>query len=584
MLEFKSITIENFLSHKETHIDLFSKNLTLILGENEDTGYSSSNGSGKSTIFEALYWCLYGKTSRGSRSEEIGSRFKTEDDLCRVQVDFDFQGESYSYVRGRAKSKPFFTVFEGREMRSDFELPISSGLFLSTIYFPQDRFQTFANSTDSFRKKILTEILRLEKFQTYQDIAKELAQTLDKEITEIDFTIARCCGAKEVLENKISANRENLLVSVDEIQEEIDEKKRKFIAERLELVRQRTKIESDLVFLGRKLKPKLRERLRAEFETFLTGIKSLENQIERGEASLEQLKAECPLCKQSVSTNQKKKLYKLLPYDELAKKQSQRTKFQKEIAKTEGIHFGVVSDIEKLEKEKEEIEKELRNLKTRISSTQETFTKTMELLEKAESGIEELEEELAKTNETIEEKESEKLLLKKQLQLVEFWITNFGAKGIVSFLIDQSLPFLNEKGREYLSYLAPEIILGFDTKRIIKSGDQRESFSIFIEEDDRRYFSLSGGERKRIDLAILLALASYTRQFCPVSLMFLDEIFSGLDEIGCDGVLELLKAEKENSQNSVFVISHLEELKDSAIWDQILMVRKKNGISVVEEI
>ena len=86
MIELKSITLKNFLSHKDTYIDFTTySGLSMIEGRTED-GHYSSNGSGKSTIFEGVYYALTGKTIRGLTADAVVNSVAKHDTVVSLKT------------------------------------------------------------------------------------------------------------------------------------------------------------------------------------------------------------------------------------------------------------------------------------------------------------------------------------------------------------------------------------------------------------------------------------------------------------------------------------------------------------------
>ncbi len=98
-MNLRSIKIQNFLAIGEAEVE-FIPGLTLIEGINRDEPYSASNGSGKSSLIEALFWGLYGQTIRKSLKDEIVNWKAGKN--CVVEVEIESDGKGYRIRRGRA--------------------------------------------------------------------------------------------------------------------------------------------------------------------------------------------------------------------------------------------------------------------------------------------------------------------------------------------------------------------------------------------------------------------------------------------------------------------------------------------------
>src|SRR5690606_35072096 len=99
MIKFISLHIENFLSVSKADLDLDGQGLVLIEGVNEDDPSAQSNGAGKSSIVDAISWCLYGETARGVSGDSVVNLKTGKGTLVSMIVMID--GKQYNIRRGR---------------------------------------------------------------------------------------------------------------------------------------------------------------------------------------------------------------------------------------------------------------------------------------------------------------------------------------------------------------------------------------------------------------------------------------------------------------------------------------------------
>ena len=174
--------------------------------------------------------------------------------------------------------------------------------------------------------------------------------------------------------------------------------------------------------------------------------------------------------------------------------------------------------------------------------------------------------------------------LEEKLDCLNFWERAYSNQGIKSFILDDITPFLNRRVNKYLSKLTSgQIEVVFSTRSTLKSGEEREKFSIEVvnQNGGEQYSSNSGGERKRIDLAINLALQDLvaSRSSKKINIAIFDEVFDALDEQGIDGVVYLLQ-ELAQSKSTILVVSHNEYLK--AYFTNTWTMVKQDGYSFIQ--
>lgn len=193
--------------------------------------------------------------------------------------------------------------------------------------------------------------------------------------------------------------------------------------------------------------------------------------------------------------------------------------------------------------------------------------------------IQDLETDKKSLDEKLEEHQS-------KVEVLQFWLKGFSNSGIKSMLLDDITPFLNERANKYLQVLSGNHVrVEFSTQTTLKSGEVRDKFQISVVNEDggNSYISNSSGEKRRIDVAINLALQDLiaSRANKKLNIMFMDEVLDTLDRQGTDSVIELLM-EISKEKSSVFVISHNDDIQ--SYFQNFLLVTKQDGCSTIEKV
>ena len=186
MLELETMSITNFLCFEEAVVDFSKKGLISVLGDNKDATCADSNGAGKSSIFEALYWCLYGKTIKKMSSDSVVRKkalLLSPLSYACVNLHFKVRGDSYQLIRYRNhstyKNGLFFRKYDGsgecveiegenkKETQEIVEQTIgmSASLFRQVVLFGQGGMAQFSQLTDTEKKKLFEEILQVDIYE-----------------------------------------------------------------------------------------------------------------------------------------------------------------------------------------------------------------------------------------------------------------------------------------------------------------------------------------------------------------------------------------------------------------------------------
>lgn len=196
-MKLTNIQITNFFSIEQITYNLDNPGLHLVLGSNRDNKALDSNGSGKSSMFEAIVWCLFGETLR---DVPIDSVVRRGTNACRVAVEIDPEDDTFPFVvsRERRNKKTILDIryaggksLFGANSVVDLQKPLNDLLgadfrtFTNSVYFDRDMTKFFMSSNDNERKALLESILQLVSFDDPFDKAKGKVKGINIEIGAI---------------------------------------------------------------------------------------------------------------------------------------------------------------------------------------------------------------------------------------------------------------------------------------------------------------------------------------------------------------------------------------------------------------
>lgn len=222
-MQFKNIKIKNFKSFpdNEITIDLNFKGIKLLSGE---------NGSGKTTIFDAIYWCIYGK-SKVSIDKVVN---KTTGKNCKVMLTFIINNQEYTVLRYRNSDKHgnSLFLFKGEEdltlkgmnktqekieeiIGIDYNAMSSSVILSSEIYKP------FLRATESNRLKIFESIFLLGEINTYSKVLKVINKKTKEEYDLINEKFLEKKTSIETSKSNLINYKENIKKNINFFKDQI---------------------------------------------------------------------------------------------------------------------------------------------------------------------------------------------------------------------------------------------------------------------------------------------------------------------------------------------------------------------------
>lgn len=620
-ISFKRIEISNFLSIGKAEITLDGRGFVRVIGKNLNPSDGAlSNGSGKSSIFDAIVWALTGETVRGVTN---GVSNIYGDDGAVVTLCFDCDGKSFEVTRTRGHSTLKNNLLikvngedkSGKGLRdtegllADLLPELTSELIGSVIILGQGMPQRFTNNTPSGRKEVLEKLSKSDYM--IEDLKERISsrkQELEREKTEQDNEILKLTTEIQMLENTIKSCEEerNGMASRETLVETEKEKDSQFVYNESMRVAYEKKVSeltnkvsdlrvqySQLSLSCKEEKDKETETLNKEREELVNEDKSLCIELKGYHSELDRLSKItdiCPTCGQKLigitkpdtSEIEAKIKEKEARYEEVfemikAKDKAISEKTVDIDAKYDCLKQKVVDEGNLAKKELDENKRlfdsysvsvgtsyrELCSIQSAIASYDEKVSGIANRISQAKSDIVDKEK-------RVEYIKSVRVDTDKALSFVSILWTEV-TRGFRGYLLSNALSFIDSKAKEY-----SETIFGNSLISIALDGN-----SIAIKFGEKDYENLSGGERQKVDLIVQFAIRDMLCKFLnfDCNLLVVDEVFDNLDSIGCERVMSLISS--LNNISSIFVITHHGDELLIPYDEELIVTKNEQGISEV---
>jgi DNA repair exonuclease SbcCD ATPase subunit len=570
MLIFRNIKWKNLLStgNNFTEIQLDSNDNTLVVG---------GNGSGKSTMLDALCFALFGKPFRNINKPQLLNSINGKE--CVVEVTFDTNNKNYRIVRG-IKPNVFEIYCNGELLNQDaaardyqdflerFVLKMNYKSFTQIVILGSASFTPFMQLSASDRRAIIEDLLDIQIFSTMNSIVRERLSTNKDLMAEKKHEIDLTQQKTDLLKKHISDLKQNNDQKIKEYEGEIETNKQTVTDLLSNVITLTTETEQLQLIVANKL----------ETDAKVKKITKLESQIESNmskyqkDISFFQSHDDCPTCKQSIDNAFKEEELKSLSNKVEVCKHGLReleTKLQDEQNKLNTIT---------------ETQKVINSKMVEIATINTTITETNKLIIRLKKLIDELknskavtvkeETELNSIHESMKELRKQLSDIIDEKSYLETASTLLKDSGIKTKIIKQYLPIINKLVNKYLSSLDFFVNFNLDEsfKETIKSRHR----------DDFSYHNFSEGEKQRIDMALMLTWRAVAKlkNSSNTNLLILDETFdSSLDTNGTEELMKLLHLLEGVN---LFVISHKGDILQDKFVNTIRFDKVKNFSRIVK--
>lgn len=568
MILFKTLRWKNLLSTGNyfTEIALNSNANTLIVG---------TNGSGKSTMLDALCFGLFGKPFRAINKPNLVNSINNRDAV--VEIEFSIGNKEYKIVRG---IKPnIFEIYQDKVLLNQdaavrdyqdylerFILKLNYKSFTQIVILGSASFTPFMQLSAADRRAIIEDLLDIQIFSTMNSLIKErLANNKDLTVekkNDISLLMQKYELKKEH-QDKLNQDNE---AKVKEYEEEI-------LLHR-ETIRTLSGEVDDLEQSKQKLAD-ICSKI-PENEKKITALKKIESQIEGkiskvgNDRSFYEHNADCPTCRQAITLGFKEEQLRELhtKEEELA---GGLTELQTKITEQEGV----IAELRENEKELSNVRIQLATTQTSIKGLNDSITKLEKQIKQIQKPKENVDEnELDAIKKEVEQAQGELKQLLDDKAYYDVASSLLKDTGIKTNIIKQYLPVINKLVNKYLTSMDFFVNFNLDEsfKETIKSR-HRDEFS---------YHNFSEGEKQRIDMALMLTWRAVAKlkNSTNTNLLILDEVFdSSLDTSGTEDLMKILHTLEGVN---LFVISHKGDILQDKFANTIRFEKVKNFSRMVK--
>ena len=579
MIKIKDLTVKNFMSvgNQTQAVDFEGEQLTLVLGENLDQGGDDSgsrNGTGKTTIINALSYALYGKALTNIRANNLINKTNSKGMLVTLQ--FEKDNNQYRIERGRGPN--FFKFYinnqealvdesqgDSRQTQDDVNtlLGMSHDMFKHIVAL-NTYTEPFLSMRVNDQRQIIEQLLGITILSEKADALKEQTRQSKDAITEETLKINAIQTANEKIEGSIDGLKRTQRAWIAKNKQ--DQDKLVSAIDELEHLDIETELDSHEKLSNWTEHNNAILALRKELGTLEPALERAGKSVAKATKDIVDLDdATCYTCGQELHADKKAEIAerKTKELDDAVSYQSEINVKVVEVMKALeeiGDINGKPTTFYDAAKEAYEHRNNVENLKQALDTrADEEDPYTAQINDLNETAIQKIN--WGVVNELTSFKEHQDFLLKLLTNKDSF---------IRKKIIDQNLAYLNNRLTYYLDKigLPHQVVFQNDlTVEITQLGQ------------DLDFDNLSRGERNRLILGLSFAFRDvWESLYQNINLLFIDELIdSGMDTAGVENSLSILKKMARERKKNIYLISHKDELIGRV--NHVLRVVKENGFT-----
>ena len=535
------------------------------------------NGSGKSTILDALTFSLFGKAFRNIKKPQLINSINEQNALTEVEFSI---GKKHFLVRRGIKPNLFEIEVDGVMINQDSKardyqehlekniLKLNYKSFTQIVILGSSSFVPFMQLKSNDRRVIIEDLLDIEVFSTMNLLLKNKISDLKQEVNLNELEMSKTENAIELQEDYISKMKQNNEQLISANQEKIDKSNEDIASYNLQISDIETRIESLNKLVVDFDQQQNKQRKLEKYEDEISkNLKKVEKEIE-----FYRQNTDCPVCKQTIDEDHRE--------CEISEKQKKKTELDDAVTKiAEELQLSIKSI-----QEMTETQKSITDFQSEITKHNASISAINQYIQKVNEEIQTLNEkgadvtDASKKLKKLKSDQKNLLTLKEQYSnmssIYEVASVLLKDGGIKTTIIKKYLPIMNKLINKYLASMDFYVSFNLD-----------ENFNETIKSrfrDEFTYASFSEGEKMRIDLALLFTWRAIAKlkNSMSTNLLILDEVFdSSLDEDGTSDFLKILHS--LGNESNVFVISHKGEVLYDKFKNMIKFEKHKNFSRIV---
>ncbi len=588
ILKLRWSDFKSFHGSHELDFTSFGPGLHFISGENKVDPELGSNGSGKSTIFDVLHWCLFGSSIRGTKTPQLVPWQNTGTPWA--EVTYEVNGQEKRITRNYRPNNLLVT-HRGRERGIKQEqlediIGFSSNTFQNSIVIGQFS-QMFFDLKPRDKLSVFTELLHLDYWLECSQRVTTTLSVLREDQLEAEKTLARLEGIRSELKNTLKL----IIKEADERNTSSSESQRVLKSKLCEIKDRKLDLEKQAVDLqerfkkrtikDNKLASKIGE-LAKEHGPITTAMRDVGNKKKEAQVRIEVLderllllkksKSICPTCKQRVSSQHRKseqqriakkkidyvnRLNNLQTEHEVLLKSFDEKSNQLEVLNQKLDHYKST----KLALSLNQTNSNIKELDNKISTINYQMVQLSQLSDLHIKKIQKCKKRLKSNKQKMKDAQKSLAELNNDIQLAKYWVRGF--KDIRLFEVDEALTSLQVEVNSYLADLGmADWSVSMEVERETKAGKISRGFRVMVDpginsnSSPKPWEVWSGGEGQRLRLAGTLALSSLIlhqfNQDCNIQVW--DERLYWLSGSGEDDMLELLQETAKQHNKQIWLV------------------------------